>query len=88
MTAEDHIIAYIESSAPHYKRLLELTERRKPGCTHGFMRPQGVAAAASNLVADTYGEMIANGSALRDDPYSPAELLRAAAMLCEWEQPE
>ena len=85
MTAENHIITWIESSRPHYDTLLESYRRRQPDCADGFMRPQGIAAAASVLVGTAYSEMVRCGDASRDDPYSPAELCRAAALLCEWE---
>lgn len=85
MRAEDHIIAYIESDAAFYKKLLEINRRRQPGCADGFMRSTGVVCAALNLVTECYSEMLRNGSALREDPYSAVELARTAAMVCEWE---
>ncbi len=88
MTAEEHIVAYIESDQPLYKQLLEIARRRQPGCADGFMRGSGVVCAALNLVTAAYSEMLANGSALRDDPYSAVELARTAAALCVWEAPE
>ena len=85
MKAEDHIIAWIESSRPHYDRLRDIERRRKPGCTDGFMRTIGLAAAAINLAGQAYAEMLACGDALRDDPYSAVEILRAAILIAEWE---
>lgn len=38
MRAEDHIIAWIESSRPHYDRLLEIERRRQPGALGDFRR--------------------------------------------------
>lgn len=87
MTAEDHILAWIESDAAHYKRLLEIERRRQPGCADGFMRASGVVCAALNLVTSAYSEMLSTGDARRDDPYSAVELARTAAMICEWEKP-
>jgi hypothetical protein len=85
MKAEDHIIAWIESSRRHYDMLLEIYRRRQPGCADGFIRPQGIAAAASNLVSAAYSEMVSSGDARRDDPYSAVELLRASILVAEWE---
>lgn len=78
MTAEEHIIAWIESSAPHYSRLLTLA---LPGKLPSSWQR---ARYAANLVSDAYYQMITSGDALRDGPYSPAELLRAAIELCDW----
>lgn len=80
-----HIIAWVESSRPHYDRLLDIERRRKPGCADGFMRTTGIAAAASNLAVQAYSEMFSCGDASRDDPYSAVEILRAAILIAEWE---
>lgn len=79
MTAEDHIVAWIESSRPHYDRLLALAEPGK------IRSPEHRAFFAMSLVRDAYSEMLVGGDASRDDLYSPAELLRAAILLTEWE---
>ncbi len=88
MKAEDHIVAYVESDATYYARLCDIARRRKPNCKDGFMRPQGIAAACSNLASDAYSDMLRNGSASRDDMYNAAELLKASLQFAEWEQPE
>lgn len=79
MTAEQHIIAWIESSRPHYDRLIKLWVDR-PHMTHVL-----VVQLALNLVLSAYREMLSCGDASRDDMYSPVELARTAAALCEWE---
>jgi hypothetical protein len=88
MTGQDHILAWIESSGPHYKRLLEIYRRRQPGCSDGFISQAGLAAAALNLVYDAYTEMLRGGDASREDKYSAAERLRAALLIVEWESPK
>lgn len=88
MTAQDHILAWIESSAPHYKTLLEIYRRRQPGCSDGFISPFGLSAAAMNLVHSAYQEMLRGGDARRDDEYSAADQLRAALLIVEWEGPK
>lgn len=87
MTPEEQIVSWIESSQEHYKRLLEITRRRQPGCADGFIRSSGVAAAAHVLVCDAYQQML-RGDIATGDEYSAAEILRAAANLTEWESPE
>lgn len=85
MTAQDHIVAWIESSATHYANLLELTRRRQGNCRDGYMSQTGAASAAAVLATIAYNEMLRTGDALRDDPYSAGEILRAAVALAEWE---
>lgn len=77
MTAEEHIVAWIESSQPHYKRLLKLSV---PG---NFIGNRDRAQCAFSLAADAQREMIRGGDAYRSEQ-SEINLLRAAAMLCEW----
>lgn len=81
MTGEEHIVTWIESSAPHYRELLKLVKMREEA-------PISAAQNAVNLVASAYREMLRTGDALRDDRYSLAELMKAAKMLCEWEAPK
>lgn len=88
MTAEDHIIAWIESSGPHYRQLRDIHRRRQPHCPDGFRRSDALAAMVFNLVTQSYREMVRTGDADKDDPYSAVELLRAAIMLAQWEAPE
>lgn len=89
MTAEDHIIAWIESSAPHYDTLLRIA--RGEALTISYHRPAPSPAIARSrdaleLVTRAYDEMARTGDAL--DDYTSADLCRAAAMLCEWEEPK
>lgn len=77
MTAVEHIIAWIESSQPHYRRLLKLSV---PG---NFLSNRHRAQAAFNLAADAQHEMIRGGDAYKSEQ-SEMDLLRAAASLCEW----
>jgi hypothetical protein len=84
MTAEDHIVAWIESSRPHYDRLLEIEKCRKGANLPGY----GSIAhfeRATRLVADAYREMLRGGDASRSDPYSPADLILAATLILTWE---
>jgi hypothetical protein len=88
MTAEEHIIAWIESSQTHYNRLLDITRRRQPDCRDGFIRQTGLVCAVINLVTSAYGDMLSCGDASRDDEYSAAEILNAASELLKWEAPQ
>lgn len=91
MTAEEHILMYIESSAPRYARLLQLEKSRKHvEITNWLRQRQGSyhAREAFSIVQDTYTEMLAQGAASNDGLYSGAELLRCAVNLLEWEAPE
>lgn len=88
MTGDEHIIAWIESSGPHYAKLREIYRRRKPGCPDGYITQGGLQAAALNLVYSAYYEMLRSGDAQHDDKYSAAERLRAALAVVEWEGPK
>lgn len=79
MTAEEHIVAWIESSQPHYRRLQRLSV---PG---NFVGNFGRASYALTLAFDAQREMIRGGDAYPSEQDEMA-LLRAAAMLCEWRQ--
>lgn len=89
MTAEDHIVAWIGSSRPHYDELLALEKSRKsaPDRNLWLRRRRSIMLvhAALSLVTRAYGDMLACGDASSDDLYSPAELLRTAILLTEWE---
>lgn len=61
MTAEEHIIAWIESSQPHYRKLLHISV---PG---NFLSDLGRAHACMNLAAEAYREMIKGGDAWASD---------------------
>lgn len=79
MTAEEHITAWIESSQPHYRKLLKLSV---PG---NFIGNRDRAQFAFSLAADAQREMIRGGDAYKSEQDEVA-LLRAAASLCEWRQ--
>lgn len=84
MTAEDHIVAWIGSSRPHYDRLLKLSEQcNAPG--GGSIKAAVILEKASRLVADAYCEMIRGGDASRDDPYSATDLVKAVVLVVAWE---
>jgi hypothetical protein len=84
MTAQDHIIAWIESSRPHYDRLREIEISRK--LFHGIPgRSCELLRSASRLVTDAYWEMFHSGDASREDPYSPADLALAVSLVLAWE---
>ena len=78
MTIEEHIVAWIESSGPHYAELLELAK--------GGQGAQFRASEALRQVKRAYTAMVQTGDAW--DHGTSAEICRAAAMLCEWEAPE
>ena len=75
MNNAEHILTWIENSAPHYKRLLCL----KPG---NFIRESGRACAAHNLAVTAYNEMVKCGDTNRD--YTAKDICEAAALLCDW----
>lgn len=85
MTAQDHVLAWIESSREHYDRLLQLSEFRKAPSAPAHFSGLHVLESATRLVADAYREMIRGGDALRDDPYSTADLAEAVALVASWE---
>lgn len=80
MTAVEHIIAWIESSRPHYDRLLKLEiDRKNPRASYNM-----IAGYAWSIAVDAYREMISGGDAWASD-HSPATILQAAIALTEWE---
>jgi hypothetical protein len=85
MKAEEHIIAWIESSRPHYDRLLEIERRRHPDAIGAFYSASVLASHALALVISSYAEMISCGDASREDPYSASELFEAAKLVAAWE---
>lgn len=84
MTAEEHIVAWIESSRPHYDRLLEIETMRKAS-TNPALRSCNTIERACRLVADAYREMLRTGDASRDDTYTAIELARTVSIICDWE---
>lgn len=81
MTAVEHIIAWIESSRPHYERLVQLERDRK-----GFdARFNGrVAGDAFSIVSSAYREATRGGDMFAEE-HTPRTLLDASAALLEWE---
>lgn len=86
MTAVEHIIAWIESSRPHYERLIELERDRKARTIAGTLTRynEGLALRAFNIVSDAYREATRGGDMFRED-HSPATILDAAKALLTWE---
>lgn len=83
MTAEDHIVAWIESSESHYRRLLEIAAAHNPSYDFNYC-----AKDCEALATRAYREMYYSGDARQDDTYSPVDILRAAIILAEWKAPE
>jgi len=77
MTAEEHIIAWIESSRPEYDRLLRLSV---PG---NFRTDAERATEAANLAISAYRQMVRSGDAWASD-HDASTILRAAVALAEW----
>lgn len=84
MTAQDHILAWIESSREHYDRLREIETLRK-AATNPALRSCNTVERATRLVADAYRDMVRCGDALASDPYTPADLVLAVALVINWE---
>lgn len=81
MTAEEHIIAWIESSGPHYKRLLNLSV---PG---NFLSDALRALEAASLAIAAYREMVKGGDAYASE-HDASTILGAALELTKWERPQ
>lgn len=82
MTGAEHILYWIESSHPHYRRLRDIEDCRKRNdarSTHS-----GIAERAAQLAADAYREMTRGGDAYTSD-HSPRSILEAAILITEWE---
>lgn len=56
MTAEEHIVCWIESSQPHYRKLLNIAE------PDNFISYTGRAYACINLAVSAYQEMVHGGA--------------------------
>lgn len=77
MTAEEHIVAWIESSAPEYRRLLKLS-------VPGNFRTDGLrACVAFDLALCAYYQMVASGDALVG-AHDASTILGAALALANW----
>lgn len=81
MTAVEHIIAWIESSRPHYERLLSLWRNNK------HFSDDSNAESALRLAVSAYREMIRGGDAWAHD-HSSETLLDAAKAILAWELEE
>lgn len=77
MTAEEHIIAWIESSRPHYDRLLKLSV---PG---NFLTDSLRALEATQLAIAAYGEMVRGGDAWAGE-HDASTIIGAALELTKW----
>lgn len=77
MTAEEHIITWIESSRPEYDRLLRLS------VPSNFRTDAERALEASALAISAYRQMIRGGDAWAGD-HDAGTILRAALLMLEW----
>lgn len=81
MTGEDHILAWVTSSKPHYDRLLRIA---KPG---NFRSDINRAHACTMLAANALQAMVKCNDAYKSD-HDAGTVLRAAVLFSEWEAPE
>lgn len=81
MTDVEHMIAWIESSRPHYDRLCEL-ERDRKACGSNFNNR--LATTAFNIVSSAYREATRGGDMFAEQ-WSAAGILDAAKALLSWE---
>jgi hypothetical protein len=81
MTAVEHIITWICSSQPEYKRLCDLERYRK---SEGPERNGWLAFEAYSIAASAYRQMVKGGDAYMGE-HSPQTILDAAKALLEWE---
>ena len=81
MTAEEHIIAWIESSPAHYDRLLRIAT---PG---NFLSDLNRANACMMLAGNAYQAMTKSGDAYRRE-HSTETILGAALAISTWKGPE
>ena len=77
MTAEEHIVAWIESSRPHYDRLLKLSV---PG---NFLNDASRALEAASLAITAYREMVKGGDAWAGE-HDASTIIGAALELTKW----
>lgn len=80
MTAEEHIIAWIESSQPHYRRLLAYSQNRNSPVWTDDSR----AESAVRLAVSAYNEMIKGGDAWASD-HDASTIIGAALAISKWE---
>jgi hypothetical protein len=86
MTAIEHMIAWIESSHPHYVRLCNLERDRKARESAGTLTRHnaGLAMRAFNIVCDAYSEATRGGD-MFPEQWTPGDLLDASKALLTWE---
>lgn len=80
MTDVEHMIAWIESSRPHYERLCNLYANRISGAYKISLQAQ----IAANLAIDAYREATRGGD-MFPEQWSAAAILEAAKALLTWE---
>lgn len=86
MTNIEHLIAWIESSRPHYDRLCELERERKTRESAGTLKIANATLAlrAFNIASDAYREAT-TGCDMYAEQWDARSLLDAAGALLEWE---
>lgn len=77
MTGPEHIVAWIESSQPEYRRLMHISI---PG---NFISDCHRAQAALDLAKSAYKQMVDCGDAFRHD-HDASTILDAALALVNW----
>lgn len=75
-----HILDWIESSFPHYERLLRIS---RPG---NFMSDINRAHACTMLASNALQAMVKGGDAHKNN-HSSSSVLLAAVMISEWKEP-
>lgn len=80
MTGAEHILCWIESSKPHYDRLLAIWKARRSK----IWSLDSKAESAVRLATSAYREMIRGGDAYTSD-HSARSILEAAILIVDWE---
>lgn len=75
-----HILSWVESSFPHYERLLRIS---RPG---NYMSDINRAHACTMLAANALQAMIKGGDAHKMN-HDASSVLRAAVLFSEWKEP-
>lgn len=87
MNATEHMIAWIESSRPHYERACQLERDRKRDVSavpYPRSHMTNLAGTALAIVTSAFLEATRGGDMLASE-WSAAELLDAAKALLSWE---
>lgn len=79
MTSEEHILAWIESSKPHYDRLITYFKNRNSP----VWSDDSKAESAVRLAVSAYREMIRGGDAYASD-HDASTILGAAVLISNW----